>query len=409
MDIDFSSSNIDAYSQLEMVIGSLESLQDDLGDTNNEVANQYLRSLYESLRTTQKGLNLLEAPSIQENSHLTTADIVALLITESKRTKEHVAGAMANDIKLLQETVRAKYADSIKKLEEASEKQKKADKLSLGLDIFKWCMLAVSIILIVASVIATICTFGGCTPLLVASIALLCISVGMIIASYVPVDGDKTSMDLATEKLSKAIADGAKQRYRDNYSVNGRKWDDLSEDEQQVALNKAEEEGIYGAMGVMISIQVILLIASLGVSAGQAATAGANASIGVTNATKSAVASAMEAVKQFIQQNLNAIASLVRKITMAMTLVKATAEISASGVRVQQAVTEAEAISDSAEADFIKASIKLNDSDKAQIEEILKELLEAIAANDEAVGNILKEDDATRRKMNLNLMSAQTA
>lgn len=409
MDIDFSSSNLDAYSQLEMVIGSLEDLHDQVGDTNNEMANQYLLSLYESLRTTQKGLNLLEAPSIKENSHLTTADIIALLITESKRTKEHVAGAMANDIKLLQETVRAKYADSIKKLEEASEKQKKADKLGLGLDIFKWCMLAVSIILIVASVIATICTFGGCTPLLVASIALLCISVGFIIASYVPVDGEKTSMDLATEKLSKAIADNAKQRYRDNYSVNGRKWDNLSEDEQQAALNKAESEGIYGAMGVMISIQVILLIASLGVSAGQAATAGATASIGVTNATKSAVASAMEAVKQFIQQNLNAIASLVRKITMAMTVVKTSAEIAASGVRVQQAVTEAEAISDNAEADLIKASVKLNDNDKAQIEEILKELLEAIAANDEAVGNILKEDDATRRKMNLNLLSAQTA
>lgn len=410
MPIHSSSPQITPAASLDVVIESLEELQTQVGSQNNELANQYLLQLYASLRNTQQGVHMLEAPLIEDGSSLSTADIITLLLTESKRTKEHVIGSAANEIKLMQAAIRAKYADSITKLNEASEKQKKADNLKKGLDIFKWCMLAVSIILIAVSAVLTVVTFGSCTPLLIASIALMTVTVGMIIASYVPVDGDKTAMDLATEKMAKAIADGAKERYKESYNKDGRKWDDLTEDEQQEALNKAESEGIYGAMGVMISIQIIIaavmIAVTLGAAAGSSATNVANTG---TNAAKSGIQAAIQAAKQAIQQNLNAIIAMVKKISIITQMMKAGAEISAAGVRIDQSITQAEATEFSAEADYIKSLAKFMDGDSERLEKLIEELLAAIVANEEAVGTILKEDAGARRRMDLNLLASQTA
>jgi hypothetical protein len=353
--------------------------------------------LLADLYKTREDAGLLSIPIVLDTSNMTTADLIGLLLTEVRNTKGLVANSTILQIRAQQNTIRRNNEEMMKKLTSAAEAAQKAEELKKGLGIFKWVMLAVSFILTVVSTIATVVTFGGATPLLVVSATFLAISIALTIAGSVPVDDKQnTAMDLASQKMAASIAELAKQNMIADLKKDNKDWDKMNDAQQQEIINKAQETGQYSAMGIMISIQVILAVVMICASAGACSGTGASQIANAAgNASQSAARTALESARNAIANNMTTIMQLVKASAGGVQLVKNSGQIAQGGVTIDAALTAQEAAEAEAEAKLAKALAALLDVNNEQLLEIVSALLADIHRSYEDVATLLHQDHQT--------------
>jgi ABC-type multidrug transport system fused ATPase/permease subunit len=389
---------------LDSIYSLLDTYKEVGAQSTDPLLNQQLRELVNGIYTTNNTLSggSLAKPSVSTIETMTNSALISLLLTQIRKTNELVSTATGLQVKAQQRTILARNEDMMNKLKQASDAAKEAEKLSLGLDIFKWLLLALSVVLTVLSVIATACTFGAAAPVLAISATILAASIAMTIATSVPVnDQQNTAVDLMSKELSEAIAAEAKKNLISEFEKSsGRKWDSLSDAEQQSIEQEASDTGAYSSMAILITIQVIIaaamIVATLGAGSGSAASYTVNAA---ASTTRNAVQAALDSAKMAIQNNLPAIQSMVRNISLTTQATKAVATIVNSGVQGASAYYTYESADNQADADKIKAYVKLLSSNNEMLIELIQQLNNSTAQSWEAVAGILKQQHATQTKI----------
>ena len=398
-------------SALASVMELLEAYKGDFVASDNPFVNQQLAHLLGSLYKTQKDLGILAAPVVIDTSNMSSADLIAILMTETRRTSNLVATATIQEVKTQQKKIVSSNDATIKKLDEASSAAKEAQNLKDGLGIFKWVMLAVSILLLICSIVATICTFGAAAPTIAAAVAVLVASVIMTVLGSVPVDDEQnTAMDLTTKKLAEAISACAKQNLIDDLKDQNKNWDKMSDEEQQVLINEATETGTYSAVAIMITIQVliavVLAIATAGAASGTSAGYVVNAA--ATTGMNTAKA-ALESAKDIIINNLSTITAAVRNITLATQAVQGAGTVASGAASIAAAKEQWDADNANADADYAKAYSTFLTKNNDLLIGIVEEFYEDINASYTQVANVLRSEHRSRMIISQNVEGASFA
>ena len=380
---------------------------------DNEQIKTYLYNLLTSLHDARYEAGLGAKPELAVASALSTQDIVALLLTEMRKTKNALMTSAAHDIRTRQKVTTAENTIALEKIQKAIDDQGKANILNEGLAIAKWCMLAVSVLLLIVSVVATVCTFGAASPAIGVSIAMLCVSAALMAVSYIPVDkSGNTAFDKMSAAISKGIANiELNNRKGDIEKRLGKKWDELTDEQQQEELLKAEKVGSDSALGINIAIQVIIFIIMTALtigtcaasSAGNLATSGAQVGVSAgTTTVRTANGVALAAVKAAAPS----IASAARGIGLVGQLGQGAGKVAASSVGIVAAKYTYDSQTANAEAQKSKAYVAYIMKLIEQNEEFLEELLALDAENAQAVANIIATQHSANRKIAENFSAA---
>lgn len=383
---------------LESVAQLLEMSKDKMVTSDNPFINEQLKQLLSELYTVQKNAGALSIPVVLDLNNASTSELIEILITQTRKTNALVTVATEFEIKQSANKIVSANENQLKKLQEAQKSADEAQKLSDGLGIFKWVMFALSIILTVVSAIATVCTFGGAAPLLAVSLGVLAVSTAFLIATSVPVDDENHSvMDLASEKISKAISDAFTNSVKKQM---GDKWDKLSDEQQQEVFNKADENGNYSAMGIMLAINTMIALAMLaltiGTSAGTSATMIATSA---TKATESSVKTALQTAKEAVTNNMPMIIKATRITNGIGQIIKAGGTIAQSGVSIDGAIINLEAKENRIQADTLKAYAKFLTDNEEILIELINELNETTTASYKTVVDMIKASHKQNRQV----------
>lgn len=402
--------NITTYDSMNTVEELLRECQTPLIHSDNPLVNQQLKLMLGSLYETQKKIDPRCAPVVIDMSGASTAEIIAILLSEIRKTNDMVSATSIIEVRQNQNRSLAENKKQMEKLEESAKKAREAEELTKALGIFKWVMLAVSILITVISAVVTVCTFGAATKLLVVSAIILAASIAMVVVTSVPVDDEEHSaMDLASTKMSESITALAKQEIIQKY---GDRWKKMTDAEQQEALIEAVETGQYSSMAIMLTITIIIsivmIVLSAGASSGQAASTTANvaaqgtatASSTVASTTASTAGRISEAVSSAFRQNAAAVAQHARNLNTAITIAKNLAIIGKTGVQVEVAELHQDTTRSQAEVNEIKAMMRFLQKNNDMLLELVAMLQQESKASYETVANLLRQQHATHRKIN---------
>lgn len=403
------SPNVTTYQALNSVEDLLRECSSPLIQSNDPLVNQQLKYLLREFYETQRSLGPNCVPVVIDMSGASTAEIISVLLSEIRKTNDLVAATSIIEVRQNQSRILAENKKQIEKLEESSKKAKEAAELTKAMGIFKWVMLAVSVLITIISAVVTVCTFGAATKLLVASAILLAISISMVVVTSVPVDDEEHSaMDLASSKLSESIADLSKQEIVKSY---GDRWKKMTDAEQEEALIKAMETGQYSSMAIMLTITIIIsivmIVISAGANSGSAAsltasavgTTATNAASTTASTASTTAARIAETVASAFKQNAAAIAQHARNLNTALIIAKNLATISKTGVQVEIAELHQETAQNQAEANEIKALVRFLQKNNDVLLELVTMLQQESKASYETVANLLKQQHATHRKI----------
>lgn len=410
------SQGLDAVTQL------LGQFPADLVAKNDPLVNEQLQFLVNSLHHAQKKAGMLSSPDISLASTYSTADLVGILMHEVRKTNNLSATSTLLQVQNQQKEVIATNNNTLKKLQESGDAAKKAAKLQEGLGIFKWVMLAVSILLTVLSTVATVLTAGASAGLVGASVALMAASLALIVITSVPVDGKGNSaMNMLSDTISKAIAQTAKQNTIDDLKAAGIDWESLSDTQQANYLEQAKEDGTYGAMGVMIGIQIVIAIAMIVATAGfgfaaatstavqgtaratqtaalaaqEGAQVGASAAKDATQSTISTIRAALTVAKDTIAQNREALLNVAQQATKAGQLVQGIGTMTSSGMQIGAALHKKEAAQANAQVIYNRAFARFLGTNNDNLIAVVKELYQDIASSYDAAHSILVANHQT--------------
>ena len=400
--------NITTTQALDSVTALLETYKDTFIASDNPLVNAHLASLLSNLYKTQKDLGILAAPVVIDTSNMSTSDLISILMTETRRTNNLTATATILQVKTQQKKITSNNDATITKLNDASKSAKEAQDLKDGLGIFKWVMLAVSIILLIVSIVATICTFGGAAPTIAAAVAVCAVSIALTVVSSVPVDDEQnTAMDLATKKLGEAISAACKQNMIDDLKESNHNWDQMSDEEQQALITEATETGTYSAMAIMMTIQVIIavimVVATVGAASGTAGCYIVNSAVGTTTNT---VQAALTAAKEAVMSNISAITTAVRNLSLATQAVQGAGLVAQGSATIVAANAQWDADDANADAELTKAYSKFLSKNNDLLIELISDLYGDISTSYTQVANVLRADHRTRLLLNQNLEGA---
>jgi hypothetical protein len=132
---------------------------------------------------------------------LSTADLLQVLRTESRKTTELLLGATMESIKNLQSQIDINSASSIADLEKAAKAHDKAEKLQKIMNVVKWVAIAAGSI---AAVAAIVLTAGAAGPLIMAGISVAMLLTTTVL-SQVKDENGKSPMDTMMEGLAKGM------------------------------------------------------------------------------------------------------------------------------------------------------------------------------------------------------------
>lgn len=136
-----------------------------------------------------------------ESASMSTADLLQLLRTESRKTTELLLQATMESIQNLQSQIKSNSDSSIANLKESAEAQQKAEKLQNVMKVVKWAAIAVGT---VVAAVAIAATWGAATPLVMAGISAAIMLTTTVLGQVKGQDG-KSVMDNAMEGLSKGM------------------------------------------------------------------------------------------------------------------------------------------------------------------------------------------------------------
>ena len=374
---------------LDSVAQLLTAVPSSVIEANNPLINLQLASLLGSLNIAKKQAGLLSIPVVIDISNMSTGDLIDTLMTQTRQTNNLVATSTLLQAKNQQQQIIANNQDMLKKLQDASSAAQKAEKLKKGLGIFKWVMLALSVLLTIISTVATVLTFGGAAPAMVAAGVILAASIALTIASSVPVnDAGNSALDIGTQKLSEAIAARAKA----DLIAQHPEWSSLSDSAQAALCSDAQNAGTYGAMATMITIQIIIAVVMVIATAGAASgTAGSYTVNAAEQASQSAVSAALSAAKQAIIDNLDTITALTKTISYTTQVTRDMAQIANSGVQMYAAKTGEEAALDQADATFLKSYAQYLSTNNTALISVVQELYDDIHNSYTVVTQILQD------------------
>jgi len=367
--------------------------------------NSELKILASELSEINRKIDPATVPVVLDANNATTADIISVLVGQMRKTNELVGGQTLAQIRRQQQDMIAKNDEQMEKLKKADEAAKKAKELSDGLGIFRWVMLAVSVIMMIISAIATVFSFGAAAPSIAAAVTVLAVSAALLIVTSIPVDDSgHSAMDLATDSLSKAITKAATAAVKERY---GDKWDKMSDAEQLEALQEANDTGSYSAMGIMMAIQVVIAIAmivlTVGAGGGQAASNITNAAANTTQSgVRAAASNALQSVRTVLTQNAPRIVQTAKEINVSIAIAKAAGQIGASGVQMKAADLRLDSREDRIQSEQIAAMVRFLQNNNQLLLEIIEELNATSNRSYEQVAEFLKTQHQSHRKIAAN-------
>ena len=268
--------------------------------------------------TNADGTNLLATMYGATSTSMSTAKLIAIIIQEVGKTRDEIAIAQGQMLKLQSNRVQAQYAENIKKLNDAAAAQAKVESTKKDMEIVKWVLFSVSLLVDILSLGASSGVTAAIGSVITLSITLL---------QVIPCDAKGTAcMDAAQEELKKLFEtieiavvkdmfkDAAKEEGLDLESMDRKEIMNYLQTKTASGCN-VDEANQYSAMALILAIQVVVavVVAAVGYalrdsSAGTAAVkqtlkAGENAVVsgvktGVTSAVKASEQAAQIAAKQ---------------------------------------------------------------------------------------------------------------
>ena len=395
------------------------------------------------------GKNLLASLYGPSTNDMSTARLVEILIEEIGKTRENVALMQTLLLKGQNTRVTAKYQENINKLLDAAKAQAEAAKQKEDLEIVKWTLFAVSLVI-------SICSLGAASGI-TAAIG----SVNSIITCLLGVipynnkgDSLMDGITLGFQKMNEAIQVAIfKELLADRAKEDGVDLNSMS-DEKIIAYAQklADKAGVdvnykdasqYSAMTLVLVAQItiavtIIVVGILAHDGGSSAQGGADiiksaatnaatsgtkiaadaATTAATTATKAAVQGAADVAKKVTQETTKkvttaALRSMLQKILERTEVIRLQASKVSKGVQVveglaqvgqgvgqiEAAKTQLEASNDQADAAVISAAIKILLKLIEQDEKLLQEILSTQTNTSQVVANILREEHEKNKKV----------
>ena len=155
--------------------------------------------LFEDFGGTAVSLPAVAAPG--DMGSLSTADLLQLLRTESRKTTELLMAATMQAIKTMQADIQANSDSSIAKLMDAARSQDKAEKMQAAMKVVKWVAVAAAVIIGAAAVVVS---SGAALPLVMAAVSLA-LMIGTTALGEIKDDEGVSVMDKAMKGLAKGM------------------------------------------------------------------------------------------------------------------------------------------------------------------------------------------------------------
>lgn len=402
----------------QTVADLLSTYQDTLVTSNDPLVNNQLRYLLGELYNVQDNItgNPLARPIVASTDTMTNTALIALLMQEMRKTHALVSVSTEIEIKQNQAKINIRNKQMMENLKKAEDAQKKAKEIGDGLGIFKWLMLAVSVIMTIVSAVATVLSFGATTGAVVASATTLAISVALVIATSIPINSnEETAMDMLSQKMTEGIANATKKALIEDYNnAHDVKWDKLTEQQQQEILTQAQDTGQYTTMAILIAVQLAIAVAMIAITAGRSSGSSATYVVNsvandTAQATESALSTALQSAKQAMAQigenlskNLPRLMQITKMTQFGGGMIQGAGTVGSASAQFAKGAYQFEASDTKADTEKIKALIKLLQSMDDTFIALIKQLNLSTADSWRAVGNIIKTNHRLNRAIYAN-------
>lgn len=249
--------------------------------------------------------------------NLTTADLIQVIRTTGRATAKALIEATAEMIKSQVADIKMKSNDKIAKLQKCITDLAEAERKMKEMEAIKIAMYCLGGLICLACCIAAVFT-GGAT-LAVGACVMAAISTATFITtvclSEIKDENGESTMDKAMKDLAKAC-------------------EGMYEPEGSIASDDVEGDSRNAAMGIMLAVQVLIMIAMiLACNPGAAASQGANSGVqAAKTAVDAAVRTVAETVEQTVKQAMSRIVqSFESQITVMQQAVRGMIEAGVKG------------------------------------------------------------------------------